>query len=520
MKFSYKLILACSFFILISCEKDLLETIPKDRVIADTFWQTDSDAILATNAIYTYLEGTNIFFWDGISDIARANVPFSTAGVIQQGQIDVLNAKVSTEWSNAYEGIRAANNFFENIDNVETTDDDLIGRLKGEVRFLRAYQYVKLAALFGDVPLLTQTIDIEEGQNVSETPVEEIWTFVESELELAASELPVTETEEGRITKGAALALKSRAMLYAHRYEEAAAAALAVINLGVYELYPSYENLFIYNAENNVEVILDKQFQKDLYSNNAFALIGPQSQRSANSNYVPVKKMIDAYEMKSGKAIDDINSGFDPANPYINRDPRLEYSNFVLGDTLPDGTIYDSRPGSRTADAVDFNYISTITGFNIEKYINEEDLPEPSNSGINIILIRFAEVLLNYAEAKIELDDIDPGVYDAINRIRQRPDVHMPPIEESLSQDKLRQVVRHERMVELAYEGFRYFDVRRWGIAEYALEGMTFGMTYMEDGELLTIVNEGYIRRFPNYLWPIPQKELDLNPNLNQNPGY
>ena len=517
-----RIILLVSLSTVLACEKDLLDTVPNDRILEEQFWQSESDIKLAANGIYTYLDGTEIFFWTALSDIARPNVPFSNAGVIQQGQIDPMNEDVHNEWSDAYEGIRAANYFLRNLENAEVTNNELVADLEAEVRFLRAYQYVKLAALFGDVPLIVDVLSIEEGKNVEETAVEEVWDFVEQELELAANELPVDAIQEGRITKGAALALMSRAMLYAQRYEKAANAALRVMELGKYELYPSYEKLFSYGAENNVEVILDKQFLTDQYSNNVFNLLAPRSQRSASSAFVPVKKMIDAYEMTSGENIEDAAT-FDPFNPYDNRDPRLDYSNFVLGDTLPDGTIYDSRPGSGTVDAVDHSYQSTITGWNIEKYINEEDLDDPSNSGINIILIRFAEVLLNYAEAKIEMGEIDQSVYDAINRIRQRPDVDMPPIEEGLSQSELREVVRHERMVELAYEGLRFFDLRRWKIAEDVLVGPTSGMTYEQDGELITLQQESFIRAFNparDYLWPIPQKELDLNENLSQNPGW
>lgn len=505
------------------CSKELLDTIPNDRISTEIFWKTEKDATLAANAVYIYLEGVNIFGWDGLTDIGHRNTPFAVEASIERGQYDALNSKVANEWSDAYAGIRAANNFLDNVGNVTTTNTTLINRLKGEVKVLRAYQYIKLASLYGDVPLITTAISLEEGRTLTRTPVNKIWDFISQELTEAADMLDKTTMEKGRITKGAALALQARAMLYAGRFTDAAAAAKQVMDLKVYDIYPSYEKLFTYAAENNVEVILDKQFIKDNYNNNAFSMMAPYSQRASNSFYVPTKKLVDAYQMTSGKAITDPASGFDPQNPYANRDPRLKYSIYVPGDVLPDGKIYNSRPNSGTADAIGYSYISTTTGFNVEKYINKEDLPQPGNSGINIILLRYAEVLLNYAEAKIEANQIDQTVLDAINKVWQRPDVNMPAITTIGSQAAMRDFVRHERMVELAFEGLRYFDLRRWRIAENVIPGKVYGMTYLDNNVLTTVEVQAFERVFNkdrDYLWPIPQKERELNPNLTQNPNW
>lgn len=507
-----------------SCDKELLDTVPNDRISSAVYWKTEKDATLAANAIYTYLEGTSIFSWDGMSDIGHTNQGFATEANIERGQYDALNSRVSSEWTDAYAGIRAANSFFANVDKVETKDEAKISRLKGEVKVLRAYLYIKLASLYGDVPLVTSEITLEESKNLTRTPVAEVWDFIAKELSEAANMLPVAQTEKGRVTKGAALALKARAMLYAQRYQEAATAAKEVMDLGVYGIYPAYEKLFTYAAEGNQEVILDKQFIKDTYRNNVFSYMAPYSQQASTSYFVPTKKLVDSYQMKNGKDITDPGSGFDPFNPYSNRDPRLGYSIYVLGDQLPDGKIYNSKPGSGTADAVGFSFIATSTGFNVKKYINQEDLAQPSNGGINIILIRYAEVLLTYAEAKIEANQIDQSVLDAINSVRQRPDVNMPPIENVSSQSELRDIVRRERLVELAFEGLRHIDIRRWGIAGDVMPGRILGMTYTDDtGALKTIEIESFEKVFNenrDYLWPIPQKERELNPQLTQNPGW
>jgi hypothetical protein len=232
---------------------------------------------------------------------------------------------------------------------------------------------------------------------------------------------------------------------------------------------------------------------------------------------------VDAYEMSNGDAIGDAGSGFDPYNPYQNRDPRLLYSIFVPGDSLPNGSIFNPKPDSKTGDAVYSTFVVSPTGYNLKKYVNKEDLSTPGNCGINLILVRYAEVLLTYAEAKTELNQVDASVYDAINEIRQRPDVNMPAIASGKTQDEMRSIIRHERMVELAFEGLRYFDILRWKIAETVMPGKVYGMTYVDDdGNLQTVEVTGWTNLFNsrNYQWPIPQNELDLNSQLTQNPGW
>ncbi len=510
--------------IFVSCKKDLLQTIPNDRISTGIFWKTENDATLAANAVYTYMsEGAEHFIgWDGMSDIVFTNPTGPTEASISQGQFTTLNSRIAGDWNNAYAGIRAANSFLAHVDQIETTNTAFIDELKGEVRVLRAYFYIHLAILFGDVPLVTSELTVKESEQLKRDPVSDVWDFISKELTESANLLPATQKDKGRITKGAALGLKARGMLYAGRYQAAADAAKAVMDLNTYSLYPSYQNLFSYAAENNPEVILDIQFIQDTYSNNIFQLFAPKSV-NANSKWVPTKSIVDAYEMNNGMSISDPGSGFDPYNPYVNRDPRLQYSVFLPGDLLPNNKIFNPYPNSTTGDAVGSSFVVSPTGFNIEKYVNKEDVGHPANCGINIILMRYAEILLIYAEAKIELDQLDASVYDAVNAVRQRPDVNMPLVAMGKTQEEMRQIVRHERMVEFAFEGLRYFDIRRWKIAENVMPGKVYGLTYVDDnGALQTIEVPGWTQVWEDrdYLWPIPQKEIELNPNLTQNPGW
>ncbi len=511
--------------VITGCKKDILNTAPNDRLSTDVFWKTENDAKLAVNAIYPFLDGVNIFVWDGTSDIGHTNAPFQAEALLEQGVYDALNSRVLTEWNNAYSGIAASNFVLDNIDKVTSANTALINQFKGEAKALRAYQYIKLAAFYGDVPLVTKSISIDEGRQLTRTPVSQVWDFVDKELTEAASLLPLSyaAAEKGRVTKGTALALKARADLLAARYQLAAEAAKQVMDLKLYSLYPQYSKLFSYAAENNAEVILNKEFIKDIYSVNVFGSMAPYSQKNSNNTYVPTKRLADTYTMSNGKDITDPTSGFDPNNPYTNRDPRLRYSIFVSGDLLPDGKTFRPEPNSGTSDAIGNTYLATTTGFVLKKYINTEDYANPTNNGINIILLRYAEVLLTYAEAKIELNQIDASVFDAINQVRQRSDVNLPPLPNTLTQAQLREAVRRERTSELAFEGLRTWDIRRWKLAETVIPGPVMGMTYLVNGQPTTIKVQAFEKVFDkgrHYLWPVPQKERQLNPNLTQNPGW
>ena len=517
-------VVVAGVMLLQSCQKNLLNTVPNDRISTDIFWKTDNDATLAANAIYNYLSETpdHFFGWDCMSDIIFTNPTGPVEAAIAQGQYNALNSRISGDWNTYYAGIRGVNSFMAHVDQVQTQNPALISRLKGEVRALRAYFYMRLAALFGDVPLVTTELSLQESETVKRTPVDQVWDFVAAELDTAASLLPVKQTDLGRVTKGAALAIKARAMLYAGRYDAAATAASQVMASKTYSLYPTYKNLFSYAAENNSEDILDVQFMADIYPNNIFQELAPRSV-NASSKWVPTKAMVDMYEMSNGDSITDPASGYDPANQYANRDPRLSYSIFVPGDVLPNGKTFNSLPNSTTGDAVGSSFVVSPTGWNVKKYVNKEDLSKPADFGINIILIRYAEVLLTYAESMIEQNKIDQSVYDAINQVRQRSDVNMPPIPTGLTQDQLRSIVRRERTVELAFEGLRYFDIRRWKIAATVMPGNVYGLNYKDtDGSLQTVVVPGWTQSWSDkdYLWPIPQKEIDLNKNLTQNLGW
>jgi hypothetical protein len=518
---------------------DVLDTVPTDRLSSEVYWQTDKDAEYAANAVYRFLEShVTVLGRDEMSDIARATFETSDETKVEASIADPQTNIFQNTWNDLYKGIRRCNDYMANIDRITVTDEAKVNRLTAEVRTLRCYFYARLVAYFGDVPLVTTPIGISESKALTRTPVSEIYDFIYKEITESVGSLPVTTTEKGRVTKGAANGILARTMLFAAGnvtgtdnrtatyYERAKAAADAVIASKVYSLLPAYKDLFLYASENNQEVVFDKQFMKDVYANSVMNNFGAVSLGNNGSSMSPTIQLVNEYETVNGKKIAD-DPTYNPMNPYVGRDPRLKYTLYVPGELLPNGTTYDSRPGwSNSADVVGASYQVSKTGLLPKKYINVEDIGQSNrtNCGINLILIRYAEILLTAAEARIELN-VEPDLaLEYINTIRQRADVDMPELSGITGQTALREAVRHERMVELALEGNRFFDIRRWKVGETVCNmDKIEGMQYIDrtSGVPVTVTTD-YKKKFTerDYLWPIPYNERQLNTNLTQNSGW
>lgn len=516
-----------SFLLLNGCQKDLLNMPPNDRLATELFWKTENDAVLAINAAYPTVldDGVTLAQRDAFTDIGHVSDYFNANALIEKNTYDASNSTIATQWANLYIGVTKTNFVLDNIGSIPVTNKTIVDRVKAEARVLRAFQYIKLASYFGDVPLITKVLSIQEGKELARTPVAQIWDFVDKELTEAAAVLPLkyTGADLGRVSKGAALALKARANIYAGRYQVAADAAKSVIDLGVYSLHPKYSELFSYAAERNTEVILDREYIKDNLSSNIFNVMAPYGQTASGAVYVPTKALAALFTMDNGKAISDPTSGYDPKAPYKGRDSRLASSFYLPGDIMPNGKPFNSAPNSGTVDAAGGTYLASATGFTSRKYVNNQDAASPSNCGINIIQTRYAEVLLTYAEAKIELNQIDQSVLNAINAVRQRGDVMLPALSSTLSQAELRDIVRRERTIELAFEGFRLFDVRRWKIGEKVIPGTIEGIDYLDNDVVKTVAVPSFLKVFNSgrdYLWPIPSNERILTPSLTQNAGW
>jgi hypothetical protein len=386
-----------------------------------------------------------------------------------------------------YKLIARCNFILDNVNKVkDVTTPAIYARCIAEARFGRAYAYQNLIELYGGVPLVTKMLSLNDAQ-LPRNSKEEVLTFVLTELDEAAKDLPVTYSaaDIGRATKGAALAFKARAALFNQKWDVAAEAAKAVMDLNTYNLHPNFGELFTYNGQSSKEIILALQYLKTAKRTHSV----PRNLLSRNgqgtSNKVPSQSLVDSYECTDGLTIDK-SPLYDPAKPFVNRDPRLSFTVALPGSTYFNYQFethkdslkcwnYNINPATRIDNQDAINAYASFTGYCWRKYVDLTDKVDVSNSELNIILIRYAEILLTYAEAKIEAGQIDASVYTAINLVRQRPSVNMPAIPSGLSQAELRSIVHKERMYELAMEGVRLFDIRRWKIAEQAMKGPFYG---------------------------------------------
>lgn len=538
-----------SFLLLVSSclESNLLETTPKDRLNNENYWQTVEDAQYAVNYLYTFLNGDEIGY-DLYSDILVDNYGYDSDHAriqksIHQPDLGVFNS----QWTYRYAGIRAANNFLENVQRViDLTTDvaklELLDRMVGEAHFFRAYCYTYLAFFFGDVPYIDYSIGTDEAMNVERTAVTEVWEHIFADFDEAASKIDVEypASEYGRLNKGAVYAMKARAALFATKfnatyYSVVKEAADNVIKLDKYGLYNSYETLFQYAGEGNEETVLVRPYiGGGTHNRNSFSNRAPKSLKNGSPYYSATKDIADLYPMANGLAIADVNSGFDPFNPYQDRDPRMKSSLFVNGDPLYDlhgepeypevQPVLDMTPGNGGVDDVLTPDLSTPTGFYIKKYLDVQDYASPGNGGIDVMLIRYADVLLMAAEALIETDGSLETAKGYIDQVRQRAGI--PVLEASgvnvSDRDAMRLALRNERTVELAFEGTRYFDILRWKIAEEVMKGNVKGMRYVSNGGV-KVVQMDMVREFNaqrDYLWPVPSKQLKLSPKLGQNDNY
>jgi starch-binding outer membrane protein, SusD/RagB family len=519
----YNLIII-ALLLLSSCSEDFLNKNPLDRVANETFWNNDKDAVAAASGCYNgFWSMDNVLYFDCASD--NAYNPFSWEGFQVQATGYATPGDPGSSFI-GYDAITKCNNFLDNISRPKM-DETLRKRLTAEVRFLRAWSYFIKVTLYGDVPVVTKVLTIQES-NVARTPKADVIKFVLDELTAAAAELPnsYSGNDVGRITKGAALSLKARMQIFDGKYADCATTCSQIMGLG-YSLFPDYRGLFKIANEGNSEVILDVQYIEGLYESWVLGVLAPGSY-GGWSSINPTQSLADAYECVDGKPITE-SPLYNPAQPYQNRDPRLDITLLRPG-SLYEGSYYDPIDAANNTGDYYAPYGGSKTGYNVRKYVDEmNDFKDVWATGLNAMVIRYAEVLLMYAESKIESNSIDASVYDAIDLVRKR--AGMPVVDQTVynNQTKLRELVRRERRVELAMEGLRWFDICRWKTGTQVMNGMVYGAlegtVSQTDGTLaLTTTRiEVETRVFDpakNYLWPIPQGVIDATPKMVQNPNY
>ncbi|MEJ5960650.1 RagB/SusD family nutrient uptake outer membrane protein [Pedobacter immunditicola] len=539
------------------CKDTYLEKVPLSGPSDQTYFANQDELILAVNGIYSAMvihptdDMPYVTTIDAATDINwdRNNSGLQSLG---KGNQDSNNDYARALWTQLYRLIARCNFILDNVEKVkDKTSPEIYARSIGEARFVRAYAYQNLIEMFGGVPLVTKMLSLSEAQ-LPKNSKDEVLTFIFSELDAASVDLPVTygANDAGRATKGAALAIKARAALFNEKWDVAAQAAKSVMDLNTYTLHHNFTELFSYNGENSKEIILSLQYLKTAKRTHAVTRNLLSRNGQGTSNKVPSQSLVDAFTCTDGLPIDK-SPLYNPSKPFENRDPRLGYTVALPGSTFFNYQFethkdslkcwnYNSTPRARVDNQDAINAFSSFTGYCWRKYVDVIDKVDVARSELNIILIRYAEVQLIYAEAKIEKGEIDQSVYNAINLVRQRPGVNMPPVPTGLSQAALRSIVRKERLFELAMEGFRLFDIRRWKIADKIMTGPFYGRVprgllasapAIDDHGIanyagvanraeLRVVETRQFDAGRDYLWPIPNIEIVTDPNIIQNPGY
>jgi len=516
-----------------ACQK--LTQLPQYEYTDANYWTTTANANSLLNEAYSQMFRDDYFFYnEGLSDNAYVGRgDGDNAFTISTGSFTPLTARFDQEWAYHYQGIKSCNILLDNVDRIPNYPAADKAQLIAQTRFIRAFQFWQLMTWFGDVPLFTHDITLAESQTIKRTPRAQVLSWVLSELDTVKTVLPASydANDQGRATSGAAAALEARVQLYESNWQAVAALCDTLINktsYGTYSLLSNYAQIFTPAHEHNSEVIMDLEYIPGVRTYSDLFDFIPISVGGRVNAMAPTQELVNDYLMLNGDSINQSGSGYDINNPYVNRDPRMTativYDGYTWYNADSSTQIIHTAPGSGT-DGYVSNGATSPTGYYLRKYWDPTAL-SGEISGLNLILIRYADVLLMYAEAKNELGQMDATTWNlTIGALRARAGFTgtATQFNAAWSQADLRNIIRRERRCELAFEGLRIFDIRRWKTAQNVLNGYIHGARYGDPS-----VDNGFIREptplnfDPNrdYLWPVPTFEIQQNPNLTQNPNY
>ncbi|HVI46363.1 MAG TPA: RagB/SusD family nutrient uptake outer membrane protein [Chitinophaga sp.] len=546
----YTLVLAGFMISAASCQKDFLDKKPLDTYSDDDVWNDISLVETFVNSKYQILphciDPTSVASATGYSAVADegySKFNYESESIINLGLLSPDNLSLDN-WSPDYSYIRSCNQFLSKIDGVKG-DAARKARMTGEIKFIRAWSYFDLISRYGGVPIITKIYGLTDTDFlVKRNTYDECVAFILKDLDDAIAALPVKHDGNniGRVTKGAAMALKSRLLLYAAsklnnpnnetaRWQQAADAAKAVIDLaaqGAYTLDQRADYSKIFLDKNSPEVIMSYGMDGAFYN----AVLGDYGSKLDQyiwpngshgwSVYEPSQNLVDAFEMSNGKMITEAGSGYNPASPYQGRDPRF-YANILYNGAMFKGRKLEYFYGGMDSPQSPVeNWNASLTGYNWRKYTDESLDLNAHGSNQAWIIFRLAEIYLNYAEAAYHLGD-EGTARTWLNLVRARASVNLPAVTEGGT--ALMDKIAHERMIEFCFEGMRFADVRRWKIAGQtdnkplmAVKSVknadgTFSYTYY-------ILQQRKFEESKHYLMPIPRYEMNKNKLLMQNPGY
>lgn len=532
---------------LLACKDDFLEFPFTDGNIRDEaeIWGSDRNARGFISNVYFgifnryNLDGNGSMFSQASDEAVNSNLS-SSINIFNNDTWGSLRTN-DDQYANMYDYLRRANLFLEKSPGSAITPATDIPRLRGEAFFLRAMFHFELMRRYGPIVLATKSYTLSDDLDLPRNSLDEVVAHIVRDCDSAAVRvtpgglLDQAAGERGRVSQTAALALKARTLLYAAsplnnptsdvtKWQRAADAARAIMILNKHSLLTQalLPSLWNYggNQAYNAEVIFASQTDNNntLELNNA-----PVSYDGARGRTNPTQELVDAFDVRStGKPITDATSGYNAANPYNDRDPRLALFVMVNNSSFKSRPVETFEGGKDNAPT---NVNSTKTGYYMRKFMIESAF-WGVGTAINVrrpwVIFRYAEVLLNYAEALNEAQGPVADVYSSVNLIRTR--VEMPALPTGLTKDQMRERIQRERQVELCFEDHRFYDVRRWKKGEQLFNRAVTGMRITRTGTTFTYTRFPVETRIFNekmYRFPIPQAELNRAPkNLKQNAGW
>ena len=558
-----------------------LELNPLSEGSTESWFSNEAEFVMALNELYrhfpnpdpTEANDNNYWWWE--TNRWNHTCRFSDDWNQRENLYEWNNGGFTSElatvrvcWQTGYAGITRVNTILENVQKARSSGsipEEALLLYEGEACFFRACFYSMHIFLWGDVPFYTEYIPLEDAFKMGRTDKNIILEQIYKDYDRAIETLPTTYSGLQRVTKGAAYAFKARTAIWMLDWSVAAAAAKGCMDLGEYSLHPDFGSLFLQKTRTSPEIIFALPRSKALM-NNADATTNRLPRNNAGNNTAqPSWELLCAFTCTDGLPIDQ-SPLYDPKNPFINRDPRLAETMTEIGSEFL-GIIYD--PGVRQVrnmttgamitnqDSRLVNQYAAYNGMCIKKGVDEDWILGGRDTDCSVILMRYADILLMYAEAKMEMNQIDASVLEAINRVRARgygvahTQTDSYPSVTETNQSRLRTILRMERGMELAWENRRWFDLIRWRIAEVALarpiychpqgdvlQAIIDGDDYFfpdvlpvidgnglvdlsplyETGKIISIVQRVFDMR--QYLMPIPENEIRTCPNIKQNPGY
>jgi hypothetical protein len=556
--------LCAGLLVLASCNKKFLDQTETSNLDEKSVFSDSARTVAFLTNIYIdigFAESATRFGNGGLDAACDEAEPQKSASITTSVQFatGTVNPSIisADAWNTCYTNIRRVNQLLKHLPGTPIPSH-IRSVMRAEARFLRAWYYAALLKHYGGIPLVGDSVyDVSDRISAERASYKSCVEYIVAECEAAAGALPLERVREdyGRASGGAAMALKARVLLYAasplfnggnidpqnpltgytdqapERWKLAADAAAAVMSGGAYSLYedngtaPGYGFYKVFTLRVNSEYILAKMQGENRELESAWQ---PPSREGGQGGF-PYQDFVDAFGMANGLPISDPSSGYNPSDPYKDRDPRLAYS-VIRDQTLliqnnglkePVNIYLGPNGNGVSQDAV---HAGTPTGYYTNKMLDE-------NISANFIhgsqrcfpLLRYAEVLLNFAEAANEYSGPVQAVYDAVELVRRRAGLQPYELPDGLTREQMREIIRAERRVELAFEGHRFWDVRRWKIAEVTESRQMTGMEVRRNGSNVTYTVfpvRKHNFRTAMYLWAIPQSETAKSPELAQNPHW